>query len=69
MIPCAARVYLSKDELAQWTMGRLASLASPPGHIPGDSTRGKESGCEHVSVLRIDLPSDAQSKGALLEVT
>lgn len=24
---------------------------------------GTESGCEHVSILRIDLPGDAESRG------
>lgn len=43
-----ACVYLAKDKLAQWTMGRLASVTSPPGYIPGDTAQGKDSGCEHV---------------------
>lgn len=37
-----ACVYLPEDELAQWTMGCLASTASPPGRIPGDSAHGRQ---------------------------
>lgn len=64
-----ACVYLPEDELAPWTMGRQTDIASPPGSIPGDSAQAAESGCEHVSVLRIDLPGGAESTEPLLEVT
>lgn len=64
-----ACVYLPEDKLAQWTIGCWTSISSPPGYISGDSAQGTESGCERVSVLCIDLPGDAESKGALSEVT
>lgn len=50
--------------------GTPGQLGSPPGDIPGDAAQGTESGgCERVSVLRIDLPGNAESKEPLLEVT
>lgn len=48
-----ACVYLPEDKLAQWTMGRLASIANPPGYVPGDCARGKDSSCEHVCLSYI----------------
>lgn len=50
-----ACVYLPEDKLAQWTMGRLTSIASPPGYIPGDSAQGKDSGCERVCLSYVSI--------------
>lgn len=63
-------IYQPEDELAPWTMGCLASIACPSSvRSWGPRTRNRRRMSAHGSILRIHLPSDAGSQGALLEVT
>lgn len=48
-------IYRPEDELAQWTMECLASIAHPPVCIPGDSAPETENVCERVCLSRVSI--------------
>ena len=48
-------IYQPRDELAGWTMGRLASIICPPGYTPGDPTPETESGCQLMGLSCVSI--------------